>query len=313
LHPSPAASGARRALKRFLISASLVTAIGAAHGQVSPAERPPPTPRYSSLDGTTFGCPSLISDRPDLVQMREDVLRPDPNYRLQLPPGGFEGEQFKKFMADLNERRAKDWPDLCHYRAANAALLASGARPQMIFMGDSITENWVPAHPGFFRQGFVGRGISGQSSPQMLARFYADVVALRPRFVHIMTGTNDIGGATGPSLEQDYLNNVNAMIDIAQAHGITVILAGIPPITKILPKPDFDPLPMVRRMNADLKAIAQQRKLVFVDYYSRLADPTGGFDRRFSNEGVHPNRDGYTVMESLLSRAYAQARGKPPK
>ncbi|HWI87579.1 MAG TPA: GDSL-type esterase/lipase family protein [Sphingomonas sp.] len=293
---------------RLAALAALLLASGEACAQPAPATAA--GAHAASLDGTELICPPLANDTPEMIRMRENALRPDPNFKMDLPPGGFQGEAFKKFMAALAERQSKDWPYLCRYRAANAELLAGGSRPDMILMGDSITENWVSAHPDFFAHGFVGRGISGQSSPQMLARFYADVVALHPRFVHIMAGTNDIGGATGPSLEQDYINNINAMIDIAQANGITVILAAIPPITKILPRPDFDPRPNVRRINADLKSIAERRNLVFVDYFRPLADASGAFDHRYANEGVHPNRDGYSIMEPLLLKAYETAGGK---
>lgn len=296
---------------RLVAMAALLLGGGAAGAQPAPlAALDTPAP---SLDGTDLICPPVATDTPEMIKMRENALRPDPNFKMDLPPGGFQDEGFKKFMAAMVERQAKDWPFLCRYRAANAELLARGTRPDMVLMGDSITENWVAAQPELFAHGFVGRGISGQSSPQMLARFYADVVALHPRFVHIMAGTNDIGGATGPSLEQDYLNNINAMIDIAQANGITVILAEIPPITRILPRPAFDPRPNVRRINVGLRDIAERRKLVLVDYFSPLADATGAFDRRFANEGVHPNRDGYAIMRPLLLKAYVAAGGKTPQ
>lgn len=291
---------------RLAALATVLLVSGTALAQAAPVAAA--SEQNASLDGTVLTCPPSVSDTPALLKMREDVLRPDPDYKM--PSGGFQSEAFRQFIAAVQERQSRDWPYLCRYRAANAELLAHAERPDMVLMGDSITENWVAASPDFFAHGFTGRGISGQTSAQMLARFYADVVALRPRFVHIMAGTNDIGGATGPTLESDYINNINSMVDIAQANGITVILAAIPPITQLMFKPDFDPRPNVRRVNAALKSLAERRKLVFVDYFTPLADTGGAFDRRYANEGVHPNRDGYAIMERLLSNGYKTAERK---
>lgn len=277
------------------------------HGEAllaQPNSSPASTSFGATLDGSELTCPPSPSDSVEMKAVTENVLRPDPKFDMAALTTAFQGEGFKAYMAAWSERQSRDWPYLCRYRAANAELLAQGERPDLVLMGDSITENWVAAHPDLFTHGFVGRGIGGQTSPQMLARFYSDVVALRPRVVQIMAGTNDIGGNTGPNLLSDYTNNINAMIDIAKANRIDVILAAIPPITKIPTKPDFDPRPNVTRINAQLKEIATHRNVVFVDYFSPLADSTGSFDRRYSNEGVHPNRDGYAIMAPLLQRAF---------
>jgi enterochelin esterase-like enzyme len=127
---------------------------------------------------------------------------------------------------DFRELLVRDWPNLCRYKAANAALAEA---PRVVFMGDSITEGWVRGDPGLFVDGVIGRGISAQTSPQMLVRFRQDVLALEPRVVHIMAGTNDIAGNTGPATVRDYQNNILAMVDLARANGIAVVLAGIPP------------------------------------------------------------------------------------
>jgi lysophospholipase L1-like esterase len=212
---------------------------------------------------------------------------------------------FRKAQA---EQRASDWAFLCRYRDANAAILASGERPDAVFMGDSITEGWIEAHPGFFaKHHYVDRGVSGQSSPQMLVRFIEDVVALRPRVVHLMAGTNDIGGATGAITMDEFIANITAMIDIAQAHGIKVVLAGIPPMSRLLPRPEFDVRPVVKTMNARLEQLARRRGVVWVNYYSPLVDPSGAFDPRLANDGVHPTRAGYSVMEPLAESAIEKA------
>jgi lysophospholipase L1-like esterase len=222
-----------------------------------------------------------------------------------MDPNSPMGADFRKKRA---EQQANDWPYLCRYRDENADLRAAGRRPDAVFMGDSITEGWILADPQFFAgNNFVDRGISGQSSSQMVARFYADVVTLHPRVVHILTGTNDIGGATGPVTLDESINNVRAMIDMAQANGIRVVLAGIPPMSRLLPRPDFDVRPVVQALNERLRALAAERQLLFVDYYTPFADPKGAFDPRYANDGVHPTRAGYAIMKPLAQRALASA------
>ncbi|WP_269714774.1 GDSL-type esterase/lipase family protein [Caulobacter sp. NIBR2454] len=211
------------------------------------------------------------------------------------------------FRARQAEQRASDWAYLCRYRDANAALKQGGQRPRVVFMGDSITEGWIEANRDFFQTGYVDRGISGQSSTQMVARFYHDVVALRPRVVHIMAGTNDIGGATGAITEDEYVYNIKAMIDLAQANDIKVVLAALPPMSRLLPRPEFDVRPMVRTLNGRLRRLADEEGVIFVDYFTPLADPQGGFDPRYANDGVHPTRAGYAVMEPLAKAALDEA------
>jgi lysophospholipase L1-like esterase len=260
---------------------------------------------YTAVNGTTIRC--LVAQPPSPEQMgRQFDTRPQDLDALSttvkgmMDPTNPAGAEFRKQQA---EQRATDWPFLCRYRDANAALKASGQRPAVVFMGDSITEGWINADPQFFaRHGYVDRGISGQSSSQMVARFYADVVALHPRVVHIMTGTNDIGGATGPITEDESIDNVRAMIDLAQANGIRVVLAAIPPMSRLL-RPEFNLRPAVRALNARLRRLATERGIAFVDYYKALAQPDGAFDPRYANDGVHPTRSGYAVMEPLAQRA----------
>ena len=203
-------------------------------------------------------------------------------------------------------QQAADWPNLCRYKAANAAL-ARGPRPRAVFMGDSITDNWVRGDPALFANGIVGRGIGGQTSPQMLARFRQDVVALRPRVVHIMAGTNDIAGNTGPTTLEDYQHNMLAMIDLARANDIAVVVAAIPPSRKLFWRGDLDPRPRIREMNEWLRGLAFSRGLTFVDYGMVLADPDGGMRADLGNDGVHPNRLGYARMRPLAERAVAEA------
>lgn len=225
-------------------------------------------------------------------------LRPmlEPGGRIK-PPSPEAAAAAGKAMA---EERAKDWPDLCRYRAANAAIKHA---PRIVFMGDSITELWAIADPGFFSDKWVDRGISGQTSPQMLLRFRSDVVALKPGAVHILAGTNDIAGNTGPTSERAFEDNIESMVDLAKAHHIRVVLASILPMASIGWQPQYRPAEEVRRLNRWLRAYAARNHASYLDYYSRLATPDGAFRPELSNDGVHPNLAGYAIMRKLAVKA----------
>ncbi|HEY3951440.1 SGNH/GDSL hydrolase family protein [Phenylobacterium sp.] len=206
--------------------------------------------------------------------------------------------------------QANDWPGLCRYREADRELAAAGPRPRVVFMGDSITENWRRYDPGFFQGGVVDRGISGQTTPQMVARFYQDVVALHPRVVHIMAGTNDVAGNTGPTAEDSFQANVMAMVDLARANGIAVVLASIPPTDHFSWRAALKPAPQIARLNAWLAAYARRRGAVFVDYTAALGGPGGAMRPALTKDGVHPIKAGYDLMEPLAMKAVAEAEGK---
>lgn len=198
------------------------------------------------------------------------------------------------------ERVARDWPDLCKYRSANAAL-SEPAR--VVFMGDSITEGWASKDPTLFSHGVVGRGISGQTTPQMVVRFYDDVILLHPKVVHILAGTNDVAGNTGLTTVQDYKNNIEAMVELAKAHHIRVVLASIPPAAGFTWKPNYRPALMITSLNSWLREFCRKQRITYADYYSILVDANGGFRKELSGDGVHPNSDGYAAMRSLALRA----------
>jgi lysophospholipase L1-like esterase len=195
--------------------------------------------------------------------------------------------------------RAEDF-GLCRYAAENA--LVTG-RPRAVFIGDSITDFWALTNDGTFSSEVLNRGISGQTSAQMLVRFYADVIALNPRAVHILAGTNDIAGNGGPTSESRYKNNIMAMSELAQVHGIKVVLGSIPPASLFPWRTDYRPAEKVRELNTWLRDYAQRNGFTYVDYYSVLTTPEGGSDRRLSNDGVHPNANGYAAMRPLALRA----------
>lgn len=217
-------------------------------------------------------------------------------------PSAKDRETYNRYLQIL---QANDWAYLCRYRDENSAL--ASARLRVVMIGDSITENWKQRDPGLFADGIVDRGIGGQTSPQMVLRFYQDVIALRPRVVHIMAGTNDIAGNTGPTRDDQFQNNMKAMVDLAQAHGIKVILASIPPAKAFYSRPGARPANRIRAWNVWLRSYARERGLTYVDYYPVLADSEGGLKSELGADGVHPSRVGYDLMVPLFKEAVAQA------
>jgi lysophospholipase L1-like esterase len=254
-------------------------------------------------------CPPLALDPATAERraaMTELVLKPMPPTEYRQAFAALQAAAPPVDESRIREQLARDWPNLCRYQAANAALEA-GPAPRVVFMGDSITEGWVDGDPGLFVDGVVGRGIGGQTAPQMLVRFRQDVVALKPRVVHLMAGTNDIAGNTGPGTVRDFQNNILSMIDLARANGIGVVLAGVPPSRRLYWRGELDPRATIRELNAWLRTTAAERGLVFVDYGAVLADVAEGLREDLGNDGVHPNRDGYAAMRPLAERALAAA------
>jgi lysophospholipase L1-like esterase len=239
-------------------------------------------------------CPLPISVPQALTNARDGALIPGKSAAnfSEL----FAKPEVQAYMKAEQDRARSDWPDLCRYRRANAALKTP---PRVVFIGDSITESWVAGDPDLFSDDVIGRGISGQTSPQILLRFFQDVIELRPQIVHIMAGTNDIAGNTGRTTEQDFKNNISAMVDVARAHHIQVALASILPATSFSWKPGLMPASTIVRLNSWLRDFALKSHILYIDYHSVLADAHGGFIRELSNDGVHPNRDGYAVMRKL--------------
>ncbi len=208
------------------------------------------------------------------------------------------------------DRQAKDWPWLCRYAAENAVVHKSGVRPKVVFIGDSITENWKIADPSLFSATVLDRGIGGQTTPQILLRFYQDVVTLRPQVVHIMAGTNDISGNTGAVTDEAIVQNIRAMIDIAKANGINVVLASITPSKQFIARPNVDPSPRIAAVNRALVKLAVEKKVTYVDYFPALADSSGGLSDVLGNDGLHPNRDGYAAMRPFTDKAIKRAAKK---
>ncbi|TPG42842.1 GDSL family lipase [Sphingomonas koreensis] len=208
------------------------------------------------------------------------------------------------------EEMTKDFPWLARYADENAALIASGKPVGIVFMGDSITEGWHDKHPQFFAYtAHVCRGIGGQTTPQMVLRMMADVVHLKPRAVHIMAGTNDIAGNTGPMTLAQSQDNLRMMTEIAQASGIDVLLASIPPSAGFPWRKGLEVTEPIHRLNDWIEGYAQGAGATWVDYHPVLADAQGGMKPGLAVDGVHPTEAGYAAMESALAPILATMRG----
>ncbi len=192
-----------------------------------------------------------------------------------------------------------DWAQFGRYAEANAAA-QSGARA--VFMGDSITDIWAQQDPDFFTlNDFVGRGISGQTTSQMLVRFRRDVIDLRPQVVVIMAGTNDIARNGGYISPENTLGNLISMCELARANGIAVILCSIPPASRFWSREGIEPAAKVVELNAMIRDYAGRNSIPYLDYHSRLVGEDGGIPPRWSEDTCHPNAECYrTVMEPMV-------------
>ena len=213
------------------------------------------------------------------------------------------GEQPNTAPALQPPRLLTDWAWLGRYRQANLDLISGGAKVDTVFLGDSITEGWTNADPAFFGKGNIGRGISAQTTPQLLVRMHADVVALKPRVVHIMAGTNDIAQNTGPMSPEDSKNNLMAMCDIARAHGIRLVLGSVPPASKYWWRPDLQPKPVAIALNEWMRAYAKEIGAVYADYAAALTDASGKVKLNLAKDEVHPTAEGYAAMRPIAETA----------
>ncbi|WP_375419015.1 SGNH/GDSL hydrolase family protein [uncultured Hymenobacter sp.] len=204
-----------------------------------------------------------------------------------------------------------DWAALARYAAANQQLPApQAATPRVVLLGNSITEAWLQQDPAFFAGGpyeYVGRGISGQTSPQLLLRFRQDVVDLRPAVVVILAGTNDVAENTGPYQPPATLGNLKSMAELARAHGIRVVLCSVLPAYAFPWRPGLTPAPKIVALNALIKAYARQERFGYLDYHTAMADARQGLPPALATDGVHPTLTGYRLMEPLLQQAVAAA------
>lgn len=222
-------------------------------------------------------------------------------------------EQVQPDEVRFMQQRLSDWPQLQKYRAANAALPAPRAdQSRVVFFGDSITEGWGKEGSSTFfpGKGYLNRGISGQTTAQMLVRFSQDVLALRPNVVVILAGTNDIAGNTGPSTQAMIEDNLHAMVELAQAHNIRIVLASVLPVSDYPWQPGVQPAGKVTALNRALRAYAEQQGLVYLDYHTAMTNKDGGLDPDLAADGVHPTPAGYAKMVPLAEAAIARAQAR---
>jgi lysophospholipase L1-like esterase len=217
-----------------------------------------------------------------------------------------------------NDSRLNDWAGLGRYRDANRTLPppATG-EARVLFMGDSITDFWQqPRFGGFFPgKPYIDRGISGQTTPQMLVRFRPDVVNLSPKAVVILAGINDIAGNTGPMTNEEIEANLASMCELAQAHGIRVILASLLPVSAYHQRPDAAappqtttrPMTRITAVNEWLKSYAASHGHVYLDYFSAMVDESGVLREDLSSDDLHPNSKGYAIMMPLAQAAIERA------
>ena len=205
----------------------------------------------------------------------------------------------------MESENNQDWANLKRYEDENLSL----GHPQenekrVVFMGDSITEEWSRLYPNYFEErSYINRGIGGQTTPQMLIRFKQDVVDLRPAVVVILAGTNDIAGNTGPSNVKMITDNISSMATIATAHGIQVVLSSVLPVYLYEWSPEIiDPPSTIDAVNERLKEHAASNGIEYLDYFSEMVDDRKGLKKEYTPDGVHPNEKGYELMSTIAEK-----------
>ena len=196
-----------------------------------------------------------------------------------------------------------DWANLCYYWKENEQLnqLPENKR-RVVFMGDSITEEWGRLSPDFFQPThYINRGIGGQTTPQMLLRFKQDVINLNPAIVFILAGTNDIAGNTGPANQEMITNNIFSMAELSMSHNIKVVLSSILPVDKYPWADQVREVPeTILKINQQLKLFSQKHNTIYIDYYSSMVGENRGLKKEYTTDGVHLNKEGYEVMSDLV-------------
>jgi acyl-CoA thioesterase I len=248
-------------------------------------------------------CAVLAPVPPEVLKFRAEFAAAK---AAGLPTPAFTPSYLELHTQWVQRRLLQDFFGLCRFREENARL-GEPAGTRVVFFGDSITELWKPADEKLFSGETLNRGIGGQTTAQMLGRFHHDVIALRPRVVHIMAGTNDLAGNTGPTTLAWIQANIRSMVDLAKVHGIGVVLAAVPPAIHFNWRPSIQPAAQIQALNEWIKDYAAKEKVVFVDYGTVLGNRGGGLSAEFSADGVHPNPAGYALMRPLAERALRDA------
>ena len=209
----------------------------------------------------------------------------------------------------MEDKKNLDWPNLFQYQDENRLVgLPEKGKQRVVFMGDSITEEWSNLYADYFdTEGYINRGIGGQTTPQMLIRFKPDVIDLEPDIVVILAGTNDIAGNTGPSNMKMITDNIFSMAELARAHQIKVVLSSILPVFEYEWAKEIKDVPAtIDSVNDELKKYVNDHGLVYLDYFSSMVDERKGLNKDYTYDGVHPNQDGYILMSSLAEKVLSR-------
>ena len=209
----------------------------------------------------------------------------------------------------MEDSKSLDWANLARYKDDNLKVgLPKKDERRVVFMGDSITEEWSYLYPEYFTEkGYINRGIGGQTTPQMLIRFKPDVVDLKPEIVVILAGTNDIAGNTGPSKAKMITDNIFSMAEIAKAYQMKVVLSSILPVYEYDWASEIkDPPSTIQAANDALKQYASDQGLIYLDYFSSMVNERQGLNSDYTSDGVHPNESGYILMSSLAEEVLSE-------
>jgi lysophospholipase L1-like esterase len=214
-------------------------------------------------------------------------------------------EQKEAWQKAQDDQLHNDWANLARFHEENKQIgFPADGEKRIVFMGNSITEGWSRLDPTFFSgKPYVNRGISGQTTPQMLIRFKPDVVNLKPSVVVILAGINDIAGNTGPSTLEMIEDNLSSMVEIAQANGIHVIMSSVLPAFDFPWRPGMEPAEKVVKLNTWIKTFAETHKCIYLDYFTPMSDERHGLKTAYTSDGVHPNLTGYKIMDPLVEEA----------
>lgn len=209
----------------------------------------------------------------------------------------------------IEAQNTTDWAYLNRYRNANAKIgLPANGENRVVFMGNSITDFWIILDSAFFSgKSYIDRGISGQTTPQMLVRFRQDVISLKPAVVVILAGINDIAGNTGPSTLEMIEDNLSSMAEISRANGIRVVLSSVLPAYEFPWRPGLEPAEKVVKLNVWIKSYAESHGCVYLDYFTSMSDEKHALKSDLTKDGVHPNLAGYKIMEPLVESAIQKA------
>jgi lysophospholipase L1-like esterase len=290
-----------------------LAALPAAAQTAAPAVAPAPAPATSSQ-------PPPIDQTP-VIDFPGQYAPRAAGEKFPVFPKGCSRLQAPLDRLACTEYVLSDWPRLGRYAAANSALTpAKASEKRVVFFGDSITDNWSKRGYGAFFPGkpYVNRGIGGQTTAQMLVRFRADVLALKPKVVVILAGTNDLAGNTGATTPEAIQNNLASMADLARLSGIRVVLASVLPVSDAKKGLDGTPInrtrdrppEAIRALNTWMAALAKRDRHVYLDYHTALSDPEGNLRAELTDDGLHPNRGGYAAMAPLAEKAIARALGR---